>query len=55
MIKCIIVDDKRHPRDSLELLLSFYFFDKLKVCGYASFGKRRDSSDIKNQICLARL
>ena len=35
MINCIIIDDEKPARDSLDLLLSYYFADKVKVLGKA--------------------
>ena len=35
MINCIIIDDEKPARDSLELMLNHYFADKVKILGKA--------------------
>lgn len=35
MIKCVIIDDEKPARDSLELMLNHYFADKVKILGKA--------------------
>lgn len=35
MLSCIIIDDEKPARDALELMLNYYFADKVKVIGKA--------------------
>ena len=35
MINCIIIDDEKPARESLNLLMNYYFSDKVKVLGKA--------------------